>query len=54
MRPRALRWESIDIYFGSMRSTFHSHPASRDRDAMMDAMTGHVLAYGEIVGLFGG
>ena len=30
------------------------HPASRDRDAMMDAMTRHVLAYGEIVGLFGG
>jgi len=30
------------------------HPASRDRDAMMDAMTGHVLAYGEIAGLFGG
>jgi Raf kinase inhibitor-like YbhB/YbcL family protein len=29
-------------------------PASRDRDAVMDAMTGHVLAYGEIVGLFGG
>jgi len=30
------------------------HPASHDRDAVMDAMTGHVLAYGEIVGLFGG
>ena len=30
------------------------HPASRDRDGVMDAMTGHVLAYGEIVGLFGG
>jgi Raf kinase inhibitor-like YbhB/YbcL family protein len=30
------------------------HPASDDRDAVMDAMTGHVLAYGEIVGLFGG
>jgi Raf kinase inhibitor-like YbhB/YbcL family protein len=30
------------------------HPAARDRDAVMDAMKGHVLAYGEIVGLFGG
>jgi Raf kinase inhibitor-like YbhB/YbcL family protein len=30
------------------------HPASRDRDGVMDAMTGHVLAYGEFVGLFGG
>jgi hypothetical protein len=30
------------------------HPASRDRDAMMNAMTGHVLAYGEVVGFFGG
>ena len=30
------------------------HPASRDRDGVMNAMTGHVLAYGEIVGLFGG
>jgi Raf kinase inhibitor-like YbhB/YbcL family protein len=30
------------------------HPASRDRAAVMDAMKGHVLAYGEIVGLFGG
>jgi Raf kinase inhibitor-like YbhB/YbcL family protein len=29
------------------------HPALHDRDAVMDAMTGHVLAYGEIVGLFG-
>jgi Raf kinase inhibitor-like YbhB/YbcL family protein len=30
------------------------HPALHDRAAVMDAMTGHVLAYGEIVGLFGG
>ena len=30
------------------------HPASHDRDAVMDAMTGHVLAYGEIEGFFGG
>lgn len=30
------------------------HPASRDRAGVMDAMTGHVLAYGEMVGLFGG
>jgi Raf kinase inhibitor-like YbhB/YbcL family protein len=29
------------------------HPTSRDRDAVMDVMKGHVLAYGEIVGLFG-
>ena len=29
------------------------HPPRRDRDGVMDAMTGHVLAYGEIVGLFG-
>jgi hypothetical protein len=29
------------------------HPASRDRDGVMDAMKGHVLAFGEIVGLFG-
>ncbi len=30
------------------------HSAKPDRDGVMDAMTGHVLAYGEIVGLFGG
>ena len=30
------------------------HPASRDREGVMNAMTGHVLAYGEMVGLFGG
>jgi Raf kinase inhibitor-like YbhB/YbcL family protein len=30
------------------------HPSSHDRAAVMDAMIGHVLAYGEIVGLFGG
>ncbi len=30
------------------------HPATRDREAVMEAMTGHVLAFGEIVGLFGG
>ena len=30
------------------------HPPSRDRDAVMNAMTGHVLAYGEMVGFFGG
>jgi Raf kinase inhibitor-like YbhB/YbcL family protein len=30
------------------------HPVSRDRDAVMNAMTGHVLAYGEMVGFFGG
>jgi hypothetical protein len=29
-------------------------PVSRDRDAVMDAMKGRVLAYGEIVGSFGG
>jgi Raf kinase inhibitor-like YbhB/YbcL family protein len=28
-------------------------PASPDRDAMMEAMKGHVLAFGEIAGLFG-
>jgi Raf kinase inhibitor-like YbhB/YbcL family protein len=28
-------------------------PALHDRDAVTDVMTGHVLAYGEIVGLFG-
>ena len=30
------------------------HPPRHDRDGVMDAMTGHVLAYGEMVGLFGG
>jgi hypothetical protein len=30
------------------------HPARFDRAGVMDAMSGHVLAYGEIVGLFGG
>ncbi|HEY2780140.1 MAG TPA: YbhB/YbcL family Raf kinase inhibitor-like protein [Steroidobacteraceae bacterium] len=30
------------------------HPASRDRDGVMQAMKGRVLAYGEIVGFFGG
>jgi len=30
------------------------HPARLDREGMLEAMTGHVLAYGEIVGLFGG
>ena len=30
------------------------HPPRRDRDGVMDAMTIHVLAYGEMVGLFGG
>jgi Raf kinase inhibitor-like YbhB/YbcL family protein len=30
------------------------HPPTHDRQDVMDAMTGHVLAYGEIVGLFGG
>ena len=30
------------------------HPATHDRHSVMDAMTGHVLAYGEIEGLFGG
>jgi Raf kinase inhibitor-like YbhB/YbcL family protein len=30
------------------------HPASGDRDAVMDAMKSHVLAFGEIVALFGG
>jgi Raf kinase inhibitor-like YbhB/YbcL family protein len=30
------------------------HPASPDRDAVMEAMKGHVLGFGEIVGLFGG
>jgi hypothetical protein len=30
------------------------HPAAPDRNGVMDAMIGHVLAYGEIVGLFGG
>ena len=29
-------------------------PASPDRDAVMQAMQGHVLGFGEIVGLFGG
>jgi Raf kinase inhibitor-like YbhB/YbcL family protein len=29
-------------------------PASRDREGVMNAMKGRVLAYGEIVGLFGG
>jgi Raf kinase inhibitor-like YbhB/YbcL family protein len=29
-------------------------PASRDREGVMTAMKGRVLAYGEIVGLFGG
>ena len=28
------------------------HPARVDREGVMEAMTGHVLAYGEIVGLF--
>jgi Raf kinase inhibitor-like YbhB/YbcL family protein len=30
------------------------YPATRDRDAVMRAMKGRVLAYGEIAGLFGG
>ena len=30
------------------------HPSSGDRDAVMEAMRDHVLAFGEIVGLFGG
>jgi Raf kinase inhibitor-like YbhB/YbcL family protein len=30
------------------------HPSSRDRDSVMEAMSEHVLAFGEIVGLFGG
>ncbi len=30
------------------------HPVTPDRDGVMESMTGHVLAYGEIVGLFGG
>ncbi len=30
------------------------HPASRDGNAVMEAMKGHVLGYGEVVGLFGG
>ncbi len=30
------------------------HPGTRDREGVMEAMTGHVLAYGEIVGLSGG
>jgi len=30
------------------------HPTSHDRQAVFDAMKGHVLAYGEIVGRFGG
>jgi Raf kinase inhibitor-like YbhB/YbcL family protein len=30
------------------------HPATADRDAVMEAMKGHVLGFGEIVGLFGG
>jgi hypothetical protein len=30
------------------------HPARRAREGVMEAMTGHVLAYGEITGLFGG
>lgn len=30
------------------------HPATHDRNGVMDAMTGQVLAYGEIEGLFGG
>jgi Raf kinase inhibitor-like YbhB/YbcL family protein len=30
------------------------HPTSRERQAVFEAMKGHVLAYGEIVGRFGG
>ncbi|HEX3912831.1 MAG TPA: YbhB/YbcL family Raf kinase inhibitor-like protein [Steroidobacteraceae bacterium] len=30
------------------------HPAARDRDAVVEAMKGHILAFGEISGLFGG
>lgn len=30
------------------------HPSSGDRDSVMEAMRDHVLAFGEIVGLFGG
>jgi Raf kinase inhibitor-like YbhB/YbcL family protein len=30
------------------------HPTLNDRQAVFDAMKGHVLAYGEIVGRFGG
>jgi Raf kinase inhibitor-like YbhB/YbcL family protein len=29
------------------------HPASTDRQGVIDAMRGHVLAYGELAGLFG-
>lgn len=30
------------------------HPAAPDREAVIEAMKGHVLGFGEIVGLFGG
>jgi Raf kinase inhibitor-like YbhB/YbcL family protein len=30
------------------------HPSSRDRDSVMEALRDHVLAFGEIAGLFGG
>lgn len=30
------------------------HPAPRDRNAVLEAMKGHILAFGEISGLFGG
>jgi Raf kinase inhibitor-like YbhB/YbcL family protein len=30
------------------------HPSRHNRDGVMDAMAGHVLAYGEIAALFGG
>jgi Raf kinase inhibitor-like YbhB/YbcL family protein len=30
------------------------HPSSPDRDSVMEAMRDHVLAFGEIAGLFGG
>ena len=54
MCRRAPRWESIDIFRLYALDVAQIHPASHDRDAVTDAMTGHVLAYGEIVGLFGG
>jgi hypothetical protein len=42
----------VAIMFAMWRAQIH--PASNDRQAIFDAMKGRVLAYGEIVGRFGG
>jgi hypothetical protein len=54
-------WSSVgkaSIYISALCARRSADPSGferpRRRDAVTDAMTGHVLAYGEIAGLFGG